>query len=689
MTAEPNDELDVGPTIRGFAAGQELFGRYLLVRIAGRGGMGVVWVARDEKLEREVALKFLPELVVHDAGLLDQMKRETRRSLELTHRNIVRIYDFIGDTQCACISMEYVDGPTLSALRVQRPNRVFEVGDIREWIAQACEALEYAHHQARIVHRDLKPANLMLNSKGELKVADFGIARSLTDSVSMLTRSQGTSGTLVYMSPQQLNGDRASHLDDIYSLGALIYDLLTGRPPFYSGQIDWQIREQSPESMTKRRGTLEVEDTRAIPPEWEGIVASCLSKDPAHRPQSAAELAARLALEVSAYKPARSARITSPTKATPSSRLSTAQPPPILGPRSASLPNVGGRKALIITTSVIAILVGATAMFLSSRRAAAPSTRPNFTTLQPSAPLSPALAIESTAQTSASPQPKTSPTAATTPPLESIITAGTPMGAVKLYFDAINRRDLTAAYELTSEEFQLRTDLEQYRKIFANTIRLTLSEISSRTINGDSARVTVRFREANESGQESDWSGDIDVTWGHGKWRIDRMKDLVSSKPSATASPQSSAPDNASEQRLTKFTHPRYAYSALVPATVFPSSPEERDDEHVVFTSLDGRTRLQFIVENITPTHKLANAYREWSSERTKEHPNRVIPYKVLKASWFVVSGDEQGRGFYLKCVARDQHLIWMVLEYDEENCPIWKESFTAMSHSFDGSLAR
>ena len=238
MAGESNDGLDLGLTIRGLSAGQRLFDRYILVRIAGRGGMGVVWVARDEKLERDIALKFLPEMVVHDVALLDQMKRETRRSLELTHHHIVRIYDFADDPLYACISMEYIDGPTLSALRVQRASRVFEVEDILGWIGQACEALDYAHHRARIVHRDLKPANLMLNSKGDLKIADFGIARSLTDSVSLLTKSQGTSGTLVYMSPQQLNGHRASHLDDIYSLGASIYDLLTGRPPFYSGQID-------------------------------------------------------------------------------------------------------------------------------------------------------------------------------------------------------------------------------------------------------------------------------------------------------------------------------------------------------------------------------------------------------------------------------------------------------------------
>src|SRR4029077_11905642 len=102
--------------------------------------------------------------------------------------------------------------------------------ELTEWIKQLCEALDYAHNHARVVHRDLKPTNLMVNQRGELKVADFGIARSLSDSVSKITVEGGTSGTLVYMSPQQLNGERGTHLDDVYSFGATIYDLLTSKP---------------------------------------------------------------------------------------------------------------------------------------------------------------------------------------------------------------------------------------------------------------------------------------------------------------------------------------------------------------------------------------------------------------------------------------------------------------------------
>src|SRR5882762_806346 len=181
----PSGALDA--TLRGFAVGQKLFGRYTLIKILGRGGMGIVWLAHDDELDRDVALKFLPELIIHDRAVLSDLKRETRRSLELTHKNIVRIYDFIHDQASGCISMEYVDGDTLSNLRADRPHKVFEPDELTEWTSQLCDALDYAHNHARIVHRDLKPANLMVNQRGDLKVADFGIARSLSDSVSKLT----------------------------------------------------------------------------------------------------------------------------------------------------------------------------------------------------------------------------------------------------------------------------------------------------------------------------------------------------------------------------------------------------------------------------------------------------------------------------------------------------------------------
>jgi serine/threonine protein kinase len=289
------DDLDFGVTVRGLVVSQKVFGRYTLKHVLGRGGMGVVWLAVDERLEREVALKFLPEIVNFDAAALDDLKRETRRCLELTHPNIIRIYDFVKDPQAAAISMEYIDGKTLSALRIEKEKRMFEVNEIRDWVSQACQALHYAHEEVKVVHRDLKPANLMITSRGQLKIADFGIARSVSDSVSQVTMKSGTSGTLVYMSPQQMNGDMSRVTDDIYALGATIYELLTSRPPFYSGDIPFQVRQTIPRRLNERREELQIEG-EPIPPEWEDAIAACLDKMPEGRPQDTFDLAQRLGL---------------------------------------------------------------------------------------------------------------------------------------------------------------------------------------------------------------------------------------------------------------------------------------------------------------------------------------------------------------------------------------------------------
>src|SRR5207237_1851621 len=141
------------------------------------------------------------------------------------------------------------------------------------------------------------------NPRGEVKVADFGIARSLGDSMSVITMAGGRSGTLSYMSPQQLEGERGTHLDDIYSLGASVYELLTSRPPFYVGNIDRQIRERVPPSMTERRKEFEIE-AEPIPALWEEWVAACLAKNPGRRPQSVREIARQLQMpSLEARKP--------------------------------------------------------------------------------------------------------------------------------------------------------------------------------------------------------------------------------------------------------------------------------------------------------------------------------------------------------------------------------------------------
>lgn len=279
----------------GLAAEQRLFGRYVLKFLAGRGGMGVVWCAWDERLQHQVALKFLPEIILDDPVALEDLRRETKRCLHLTHPNIVRIYDFEQNKETGAIAMEFVKGQALNLLKGQQRNLHFEVAQLRPLTGQLCDTLSYAHTDAEIVHRDIKPANLMLTEKNQLKIADFGIARNITDSVSRLSiRANDSSGTPGYMSPQQAMGDGPAIADDIYSVGATLYDLLTSRPPFYTGDIPLQILNKVPPSIADRRVELGFIGGQPVPAEWEEVISACLEKSPRARPASIAEINERL-----------------------------------------------------------------------------------------------------------------------------------------------------------------------------------------------------------------------------------------------------------------------------------------------------------------------------------------------------------------------------------------------------------
>jgi serine/threonine protein kinase len=290
----PEGDAESGQTMRGVVGGTKLFGRFTLQKVLGRGGMGIVWLARDERLDRLVALKLVPESVNFDASAQEDLKRETRKSLLLTHPNIVRIFDFVEDEHSAAISMEYVDGATLSSLRVKKPNKCFEAEEVAPWVTSLCDALSYAHQSAGLVHRDLKPANLMVNSRGELKITDFGIACTLRDSMSHVSLPT-SSGTLNYMSPQQLLGEDPSPYDDIYAVGATLYEMLSSKPPFYGGDVASQVREIVPPTIAQRRAKLGIKGA-SVPKYWEETIAACLAKEPERRPRTAAEVARRFRL---------------------------------------------------------------------------------------------------------------------------------------------------------------------------------------------------------------------------------------------------------------------------------------------------------------------------------------------------------------------------------------------------------
>jgi serine/threonine protein kinase len=267
-----------------------LFGRYRVERELGRGGMGVVCLAKDEVLRIPVALKLVPEEVARSEEALEGLRKEVLRGMALTHPGIVRVYSFERDHTGAAIVMEYVEGEPLSDLKARQPGRCFDPERLRPWLEQLCAALDYAHEEARIAHRDLKPSNLILTKEGRLKVADFGIASSLSESTGAVSVRHDSSGTPPYMSPQQAMGERPTVTDDIYSLGATLYELLTGKPPFYRGHIITQVLNEPPDSLKTRRADLGIEGRSEIPPQWERAISACLAKQPADRPPSGAAL---------------------------------------------------------------------------------------------------------------------------------------------------------------------------------------------------------------------------------------------------------------------------------------------------------------------------------------------------------------------------------------------------------------
>ena len=260
--------------------------RYLLRRLLGRRGSTEVWLGWDVKLEHEIALKFLPERLLQDPHFVEQLEEQTRLSAQLAHPAIARVYQFICDYHVAGIVSEYVEGWPLAALKIDRPQKRYRIEEITLWVAQLCAALEYAHHGFCLVHRALKPSNLLLDRRGQLKTTDFGVAHLVRSATGEETAPEFGGGC--YLSPQQLHGAEPSLLDDIYSLGATIYELITGAPPLCQATGVGQTSESPSLLMSERLTELGIEER--IPGTWDQTIAACLSKTPGARPQCAREV---------------------------------------------------------------------------------------------------------------------------------------------------------------------------------------------------------------------------------------------------------------------------------------------------------------------------------------------------------------------------------------------------------------
>ncbi|WP_242910721.1 Stk1 family PASTA domain-containing Ser/Thr kinase [Actinomadura terrae] len=262
-----------------------LGGRYELDTVIGRGGMAEVYRARDLRLDRVVAVKTLRSDLARDPTFQARFRREAQSAASLNHPSVIAVYDtgedMIGDTSIPYIVMEYVDGSTLRDLlrenRALLPDKALEITD------GILRALDYSH-RGGIVHRDIKPANVMMTRAHEVKVMDFGIARAMADSAATMTQTAQVIGTAQYLSPEQARGERVDARSDIYSTGCVLYELLTGKPPFTGDSpvaIAYQHVREEP-----------VPPSQVDPdiPQWaDAIVLKAMAKDAAHRYQNATE----------------------------------------------------------------------------------------------------------------------------------------------------------------------------------------------------------------------------------------------------------------------------------------------------------------------------------------------------------------------------------------------------------------
>jgi serine/threonine-protein kinase len=309
---------------------QYLSDRYELGELLGFGGMSEVHLARDTRLHRDVAVKVLRADLARDPSFYLRFRREAQNAAALNHPAIVAVYD-TGEAQTATgplpyIVMEYVNGVTLRDIvntdGPLPPQRAIEV------IADACQALNFSH-QHGIIHRDVKPANIMVSTSNAVKVMDFGIARAIADSGHKVTQTAAVIGTAQYLSPEQARGDTVDARSDVYSLGCVLYEILTGDPPFVGDSpvsVAYQHVREDPVPPSQRHP--------GISADLDAVVLKALAKNPDNRYQTAAEMRADLVRVHNGQTPEAPKILTEAER----TAIMSAQPGGGGGPRTDSLP---------------------------------------------------------------------------------------------------------------------------------------------------------------------------------------------------------------------------------------------------------------------------------------------------------------------------------------------------------------
>jgi serine/threonine protein kinase/tetratricopeptide (TPR) repeat protein len=281
---DPSATLVGGSYVPAFGVGTTVGSRFVIEGLLGEGGMGRVYKAYDRELDRYVALKVLQPELARDPQIIQRFKHELLLASRISHKNILRIHDLSDASGLKFISMAFVEGQDLHHLLEKEgllpPDRALKIA------RQLCEALAAAHAEG-VVHRDFKPQNVLVAANDQVYVSDFGLATSIETAKLGMTRTGAFVGTPRYMSPEQVEGGKVDHRSDLYSLGLVIYELVTGDLPF-TGESTWQLMYQRVKEKPKDPKTV-----RPELPDWiSRIVLHCLERDPQNRYQSASEILA-------------------------------------------------------------------------------------------------------------------------------------------------------------------------------------------------------------------------------------------------------------------------------------------------------------------------------------------------------------------------------------------------------------
>jgi eukaryotic-like serine/threonine-protein kinase len=530
--------------------GQRLAGRYELIEPIGAGGMAVVWRARDLRLDRPVAVKLLRPELAADPEVATRFAWEARRAASLSHPNVAAVYDTDVDAGERFIVMELVNGPSVADLLAQRGR--LEPEEAVDIAAAAARALAAAHRRA-LIHRDVKPANLLVGRDGRTRLADFGIARALT--ANRMTTPGTVLGSLPYLSPEQALGDEASGAGDIFSLGVVLYEMLTGAPPWdaESPAALATVRLHAPAPPPSAR-------VRGLPAGLDAIVARALAKNPEDRYPSARVFADALtawhrrrrrsgggALPLAAARTdgARSTRLAAAGAAGASAGTSvsagahsasvvgTADPNPWArkprGPGatrhsaradplhpaqpSHGSPPMGGaleelpaeRRGDVLLAAIAVLLLASVvvAMLVGGSSAAGPLAQANPTTsaavIPTTVPIAPTIVptpSPTPAEPSSTPHPEPPPTpqpTAITPPTEPpTAQPSAPARAVIAFYDAVADHDWERAIDLWSPSMQQRYPPDAWLiDRFRPTTRIDITRLDTVYVDRDAGRARV------------------------------------------------------------------------------------------------------------------------------------------------------------------------------------------------------